>query len=58
MNAINHVGVIFGSSYDRLVSWVKPGGKLVVSIDAHNPHSSNTCSGCYPEIFSIHINST
>lgn len=35
MNAINHVSDI-RLSYDRLVSWVKPGGKLVVSIDAHN----------------------
>ncbi|KRP06244.1 MAG: hypothetical protein ABR94_01730 [Sphingobacteriales bacterium BACL12 MAG-120802-bin5] len=35
MNAINHVSDI-GLSYDKLTSWVKPGGKLVVSIDAHN----------------------
>lgn len=35
MNAINHVSDI-GLSYDLLVSWVKPGGKLVVTIDAHN----------------------
>ncbi len=35
MNAINHVSDI-ALSYDRLAAWVKPGGKLVVSIDAHN----------------------
>lgn len=35
MNAINHVSDI-QQSYDLLVSMVKPGGKLVVSIDAHN----------------------
>lgn len=35
MNAINHVSDI-QQSYDLLVRMVKPGGKLVVSIDAHN----------------------
>jgi len=35
MNAINHVSDIQGS-YTHLVSLLKPGGKLVVSIDAHN----------------------
>jgi 2-polyprenyl-6-hydroxyphenyl methylase/3-demethylubiquinone-9 3-methyltransferase len=35
MNAINHVSDI-ELCYDQLVSWVKPGGKLVVTIDAHN----------------------
>lgn len=35
MNAINHVSDI-QLSYDQLVSWVKPGGQLVVTIDAHN----------------------
>lgn len=35
MNAINHVSDIRGC-YDLLVSFVKPGGKIVVTIDAHN----------------------
>ncbi|MEZ5014050.1 MAG: methyltransferase domain-containing protein [Chitinophagales bacterium] len=35
MNAINHVSDI-AFSYDLLCSLVKPGGKLVVTIDAHN----------------------
>lgn len=35
MNAINHVSD-FGKSYDLLAQMVKPGGILVVSIDAHN----------------------
>lgn len=35
MNAINHVSDI-EASYNLLVNMVKPGGKLVVSIDAHN----------------------
>lgn len=35
MNAINHVSDIHGS-YDLLAQLVKPGGILVVSIDAHN----------------------
>lgn len=35
MNAINHVYNI-GTSYDLLTNLLKPGGKLVVSIDAHN----------------------
>ncbi|HNM07875.1 MAG TPA: methyltransferase [Chitinophagales bacterium] len=35
MNAINHVSDI-AFSYDLLAKMVKPGGKLVVSIDAHN----------------------
>ena len=35
MNAINHVADI-NFSYDLLASMVKPGGKIVVTIDAHN----------------------
>jgi 2-polyprenyl-6-hydroxyphenyl methylase/3-demethylubiquinone-9 3-methyltransferase len=35
LNAINHVSDI-GKAYDALVAAVKPGGTLVVSIDAHN----------------------
>ncbi len=35
MNAINHVSDI-QFSYDLLAKMVKPGGKLVVTIDAHN----------------------
>lgn len=35
MNAINHVADI-NFSYDLLAKMVKPGGKLVVTIDAHN----------------------
>lgn len=35
MNAINHVSDI-NFSYDLLAGMVKPGGKLVVTIDAHN----------------------
>jgi 2-polyprenyl-3-methyl-5-hydroxy-6-metoxy-1,4-benzoquinol methylase len=38
LNAINHVADIH-SAYGRLVQALKPGGTLVVSIDAHN-HSS------------------
>lgn len=35
MNAINHVDDIY-KSYDLLDSWLKPGGTLVMTIDAHN----------------------
>lgn len=35
MNAINHVSDI-NKSYDLLVSMLKPQGKLIVTIDAHN----------------------
>ncbi|MBK6730261.1 MAG: methyltransferase domain-containing protein [Bacteroidetes bacterium] len=35
MNAINHV-IDIKHSYQLLGKWVKPGGKLVVTIDAHN----------------------
>lgn len=35
MNAINHV-IDIRHSYSLLGKWVKPGGKLVVTIDAHN----------------------
>ncbi|MBC8046677.1 MAG: methyltransferase domain-containing protein [Fimbriimonadaceae bacterium] len=35
MNAINHVSDLKGC-YDLLADHVKPGGKLVVTIDAHN----------------------
>jgi len=35
LNAINHVSDI-NLSYDHLTSMLKPGGKMVVSIDAHN----------------------
>ena len=35
MNAINHVSDI-NFSYDLLAGMVKPGGKIVVTIDAHN----------------------
>lgn len=35
LNAINHVEDL-GESFDRLVAMTKPGGTLVVSIDAHN----------------------
>jgi 2-polyprenyl-6-hydroxyphenyl methylase/3-demethylubiquinone-9 3-methyltransferase len=35
MNAINHVSDL-GRCYDILTAAVKPGGKLVISIDAHN----------------------
>lgn len=35
LNAINHVSDI-GQAYDVLMRYLKPGGRLVVSIDAHN----------------------
>jgi len=35
LNAINHVADL-GLSFDRLIAAVKPGGQLLVSIDAHN----------------------
>ncbi|HET8963228.1 MAG TPA: methyltransferase domain-containing protein [Chitinophagales bacterium] len=35
MNAINHV-IDMEYSYSLLGKWVKPGGKLVITIDAHN----------------------
>ncbi len=35
LNAINHVSNL-EQSLDRLVATVKPGGKLIMSIDAHN----------------------
>lgn len=35
LNAINHVDDL-GESFDKLVSCLKPGGQLIVSIDAHN----------------------
>lgn len=35
MNAINHV-IDIRHSYQLLAQWVKPGGKLVITIDAHN----------------------
>ncbi|MFN0274409.1 MAG: class I SAM-dependent methyltransferase [Chitinophagales bacterium] len=35
MNAINHVSNL-GRCYDLLADAVKPGGKLVITIDAHN----------------------
>ena len=35
MNAINHVSKL-GEAFDTLVDNTKPGGKVVVSIDAHN----------------------
>jgi 2-polyprenyl-6-hydroxyphenyl methylase/3-demethylubiquinone-9 3-methyltransferase len=35
LNAINHVADI-GRSMDRLVTLTRPGGRLVISVDAHN----------------------
>jgi 2-polyprenyl-3-methyl-5-hydroxy-6-metoxy-1,4-benzoquinol methylase len=35
MNAINHVQNI-ALAYDNLIKYLKPGGKIIVSIDAHN----------------------
>ncbi|WP_051416536.1 bifunctional 2-polyprenyl-6-hydroxyphenol methylase/3-demethylubiquinol 3-O-methyltransferase UbiG [Asinibacterium sp. OR53] len=35
MNAINHVSDIH-LCYDKLAGWLKPGGKLIITIDAHN----------------------
>jgi 2-polyprenyl-3-methyl-5-hydroxy-6-metoxy-1,4-benzoquinol methylase len=47
LNAINHVADIH-SGFDQLVRFVKPGGTLVVSVDAHNFSFLKTIFRAFP----------